>query len=237
MFRRPLIRRALAGGIAVLAMGALTLGGVTAAGAVSAANATAAQNAVFFVNIQQQSDGTIGTSVSETQDAALAIAGNAQTTSEWNPAEGRDAVAAVKNNGHSPIDALVANAQSVGFLPSEAARTIVLVAAPLGFDPVNFGGVNLVAKVRSGANGDGSYGGMFQFDDTVYSALALRLATGSVPADTLTYIRGAQQSDGGWNISGINNGAVSDAEHTGKALMALIAGGAVADDPAVRAGV
>ncbi|MCU1457291.1 MAG: Esterase, partial [Actinomycetia bacterium] len=41
----------------------------------------------------------------------------------------------------------------------------------------------------------------------------------------------------GWNISGINNGAVSDAEHTGKALMALIAGGAVADDPAVRAGV
>jgi hypothetical protein len=238
--RRPFVRRAVAGDTAVLAMGALALGGVPAAGAAPPASATASQNAVFYLATQQLSDGTIGTTVAETRDAALAIAGNAQTTSEWNPTEGRNAVVAIQNSGHSPIDAIVADAQSGGFQSGEAVRTIVLTAAPLGWDPTNFAGVNLVAKVQSGANGDGSYGGANIFDDTLYAALALRLSTGSVPATTVACIRGAQQSDGGWNISGVNNGAPSDAEPTGKALMALmalIAGGAVANDQAVRAGV
>ncbi len=226
--RRPLVRRALAGGTAALALGALALGGVPAAGAASAVSNTASVKAVAWLDTQQQTDG--GFEVAnfpgfETRDAALAIAETAQTTAQWNPVQARNAVTATVKNGKNPLDSIAAFTTDPSFGAGNAAKTIVLTTAPLGLDPTSFGGVNLVAKVAAGAHPDGSYGTPGALNDTLFAALADRLTTGTVPAATIAYIETVQQANGAWNYSGDPNGTDLDPDTTSLAIQALVAGG------------
>ncbi len=226
--RRRLLRRALAGGTAALACGALALGGIPAAGAASPASTTASAKAVAWLKTQQQSDGgfeVAGFAGFETRDAALAIAEAAQTGSQWNPVEARNAVTSTVKNGKNPLDYLATFVADPTLGAGNAAKTIVLTTAPLGLDPTSFGGVNLVAKVAAGAHPDGSYGTVGAFSDTLYAALADRLTIGSVPAATLAFITAAQQTNGGWNFAGDPTGTDNDPDTTGLAMQALIAGG------------
>jgi hypothetical protein len=175
----------------------------------------------------------------ETRDAVLAIAEAAQTGSTWDAPAALKAVRAVKRNGHTPLNALddLADAQiSAG----GAAKLVVLVLGPLGLDPTRFDpecdggwGRNLVARIRGGETA-GSYGA---FSDTLFAALALQLATGTVPAITTTLIRDAQQADGGWSFTGDPTTPQLDIDTTALAIRALLASGAPAADPDVAAGL
>ncbi|MCU1456800.1 MAG: Esterase [Actinomycetia bacterium] len=241
LFRRSVVRRALAGGTAVLAFGALALVGIPAAGAAGPASNTASAKAVGWIKTQQQPDGgfeVAGASGFETRDAALAIAETAQTSSEWNPVEARNAVTGTVRNGKTALDYIATTIVGDPALGAgNAAKTIVLTTAPLGLDPTNFAGVNLVAKVASGAHPDGSYGNAGALNDTLYAALADRLTTGTVPAATVAYIRSVQQSDGDWGFDGNPATTGLDPDTTSAAIQALVAGGVPPSDPAIRSAV
>lgn len=177
---------------------------------------------------QQQTDG--GFEVSgfpgfETSDAALAIAEDAQQQLGWDTTQARTALQAVTRNGKSALDALDDFADG-SITAGQAAKLIVLVAKPMGYNPTAFNpqndatSRNLVQSLQAGAQPDGSYGA---FNATLYAAIAQRLTTGQVAANTLAYIRGAQEGSGGWDFAGDPTGADADVDTTGLALQALVA--------------
>lgn len=208
------------------------------AGAADPASATTAAQAVAWLHTQQQADGgfeVAGFPGFETPDAVLAIAESVQAGGAWSTTTARAGVVAVTTGGRSGLDALDTFA-STAFDAGKAAKLIVLDAAPLGldasaFDPAGDGTpVNLLAIVDAGAGADGSYGA---FNATLYAALAKHLTSGSVPASTLTLIRGAQQANGGWGYAGDPAGTDVDPDTTGLAIQVLVAGGATSTDPSV----
>ena len=119
--------------------------------------------------------------------------------------------------GHSGLHALDDLADA-GIDAGQAAKLVVLDTEPLGLSATNFNpdgdakSVNLKAVITAGAQPDGSYGA---FNATLYAAIALRLLTGSVPANTVAYIRAAQQANGGWSFSGLPTGTDLDIDTTG----------------------
>ncbi len=193
--------------------------------------------AAAFLKANQQPDGgfeTAGFPGFETPDAIVAIAEAAQTGPAWDKAVARAAVAATVKNGKSPldyIDDLAETTTSAG----QAAKLIVLVAAPLGYDAANFNPqgdatTNLFTKMLAGRKGDGS---LNTFNATLYATLALELVnrTGS---STVHHILGAQQANGGWGFTGDPKGTEVDVDTTALALQALVAGGTSASGEPVR---
>jgi hypothetical protein len=161
----------------------------------------------------------------ETPDAILAIGEGAQQQAGWDADQARAAVRAVKNGGKSALD--WADDFAAGTLNAgQAAKLIVLVAKPLGmgvktFDPARDGDVrDLIAVVDAGAQPNGSYGA---FNATLYAALAKWLFNGSVPANTLTYIRGGQQVSGGWDFANDPTASDADIDTTSLAIQVLVA--------------
>ena len=90
--------------------------------------------------------------------------------------------------------------------------------------------------MNGGARPDGSYGTAV-LNATLYAAIAQRLVTGAVPANTLAYIRGAQEASGGWDFAGTPSGADADVDTTALAVQALVAGGVAANDVDLRQGL
>jgi prenyltransferase beta subunit len=230
--RRP---RAVIGALcAVLLLGAFRYSGFHDA----KSRATAAK-ATTWLDGEQLPDGSFeaaGFPGFETPDAVLAIAENAQTTAKWNTNTALSAVGAVKHNGNSALHALDDLADS-GIDAGQAAKLVVLDVKPLGLSPTNFNPdhdkktANLKAIIAAGAQPDGSYG---TFNATLYAAIALRLLNGSVPADTVTVIRDAQQANGGWNFSGDSTGTDDDIDTTGLAIQALAAAKVAKNDTTLR---
>jgi hypothetical protein len=201
--------------------------------------------AVDWLKTQQQSDGgfeVAGFPGFETRDAALAIAEQSQTGSVWNASQARAAVAALHfggGSGPTPLDALDTFAATIT-TAGAAAKTIVLTAEPLGFDPAAFdpagngSPVNLVAKLDAGCSANSATFGA-AFSDTLYAILAKKFVCGATPSNALATVRNAQQANGGWNFSGDNTGTDVDPDTTALALEALVAGGATASDSAAHA--
>jgi hypothetical protein len=161
----------------------------------------------------------------ETPDAILAIAEVAQQQSAWNADQARTAVRAVTTGGKSALD--WADTFSDGAVNAgQAAKLIVLVAKPLGlgiktFDPGRDGDVkNLIATVDAGAQPNGSYGA---FNATLYAALAKWMVDGSVPANTLAYIRSGQEASGGWDFANDPNATDADIDTTSLVIQVLVA--------------
>ena len=208
---------------------ALAVSGCKFTGFSDSANPPVMTKAKTWLVTQQQADGSFevsGFPGFETPDAVIAIGETAQTTATWNTTKARAAVRAVKKNGLSALDALDDFADGT-LSAGQAAKLIVLVASPLGmsrtaFDPQNDGARNLLSVVNSGAAANGSYGA---FNATLYAAIAKHQtsASGTVPANTVTFIRNAQQANGGWNYSGDNTGTDLDVDTTSLALQALVA--------------
>jgi hypothetical protein len=183
---------------------------------------------------QQQSDGGFEQTAFagfETTDTVLAIAEQAQTGATWNPLEARAAIEALHfggtPSGKTPIDYLVdltANAADQGV----PAKNLVLVALPLGFDPTDFGGVDLV-DAMGGCDGDETLG----FNGLLWLALAQELVCAGAPPATLAAIRDAQQASGGWNFAGDPTLDDIDNDSTAIAMAALVASGADASDTAI----
>lgn len=234
--RRHRRSRAVIGAVcAMLFLGAFRFSGFNDPQARAAAAA-----ATNWLDGQQQTDGSFevaGFAGFETPDAVLAIAENAQTTKKWNAATALAAAQAVKTKGHSALHALDNLADS-GIDAGQAAKIVVLDAKPLGLSPSAFNpdgdakSVNLKAVIAAGAAPDGSYGA---FNATLYAAIAWRLLTGSVPANTVAYIRAAQQVNGGWNFAGDPTGTDLDIDTTGLAIQALVAAKVASNDTNLRA--
>ncbi len=234
--RRHRRSRASVGALcAVLFLGAFRFSGFNDPQARAAASA-----ATSWLATQQQTDGgfeVAGFPGFETPDAVLAIAENAQTTKTWSPATALAAVQAVKKKGHSGLHALDNLADS-GIDAGQAAKLVVLDAKPLGLSVTDFNpdgdakSANLKALINAGAQPDGSYGA---FNAPLFAAIALRLISGSVPANTVAYIRAAQQTNGGWNFAGDPTGTDLDIDTTGLAIQALAAANVAPTDTDLRA--
>jgi hypothetical protein len=218
-----------------LALTALLGSPVAPAGAAEPADQSAATAAVAWLKAQQQSDGGFEQTAFagfETTDVVVAIAEQAQTGPAWNAAEARDAVESLHfggtPSGKTPIDYLVdltANAADQGV----PAKNLVLVALALGFDPTDFGGVDLVDRM-GGCEGDETLG----FNGLLWLAIAQALACGGAPPANVTAIRNAQQDNGGWNFAGDPSLTDIDTDSTVTAIEALVANGATVADLAIR---
>jgi len=205
----------------------------------TAARQTAAK-ATTWLRTQQQPDGGFevsGFAGFETPDAILAIGENAQQQAKWDRFQAKAAINAVKRNGHSALHAVDDFAAS-GLNAGQAAKLVVLVTKPLGlnpkkFDPDGDGAVNLKSIIDAGFKPNGSYGA---FNATLEAAIAKRLL-GGVPPQTVTYIRSAQQANGGWNFAGDKTGTDLDVDTTALAIEALVAARVPKTDVDLRQGL
>ena len=220
---------------------ALAVAGCKNTGFNDPANPSVITKAGTWLTSQQLADGSFevsGFAGFETPDAIVAIAERAQTSAAWDSTKARNAVLAVTKNGKSALDAVDDFADGT-LSAGQAAKLIVLVAAPLGLSPTAFNpqgdtARNLVTAVNQGAQPNGSYGA---FNATLYAAIAKRQTSGSVPAATVTYIRDAQQTNGGWNFSGDATGTDLDIDTTALAVQALVASKVTATDANLVAGL
>jgi Prenyltransferase and squalene oxidase repeat len=120
----------------------------------------------------------------------------------------------VTTGGVSPIDYLLGAISTVQS-PGDLSRTILALEGA-GIEPREFGGRNLVAALLAKRRPDGSYEDWP--NSTAYAVLALRSAGIANVADSLEWLREAQNEDGGW---GDTPGSPSNADGTGAVLQAL----------------
>jgi hypothetical protein len=217
------VRRILAAAGALLlvpTLGAFRYPGFNDPGARAAA--TRASN---WLRTQQKADGSFevaGFPGFETSDAILALAESAQQQIAWDRRQARAAVDSARRGSSSALHGLDDQADA-GLNAGQAAKIVVLVAKPLGinakkFDPDKDGATNLRTVIDAGKQPGGSYGA---FNATLYVAIAKR-QLGQVPADTVAYIRRAQEAGGGWNFAGDRTGSFADIDTTGLAIQALV---------------
>ena len=207
-------------------------------------------DAIAWLLTQQQSDGGFEANVPpfqgfETPDAILAIAEAAQTSSTWSTSEAFAAVDVLHfggPGGPTPLDA-IDDWIATGVNPGEASKIVLLIAAPLGLDPRDFGAADtdLEAIVYPSGCGDAPDTTNVFFNEIILVALGGAVLCGAPDADVLAQVRAAQRADGGWNFLGSPDDnpfpADSDVDTTTSALHAILAGGAAWDDPAVLGGL
>jgi hypothetical protein len=222
-------------------------------GSADTATRSVTERGVAFLRSAQQVDGsfdagftfdgvTYPASDFATSESVLAIAEQAQTGTVWNTAQALQAVRSATNaTGANPlafVDAEATPSMSAG----KAAKFAYLVAAPLGldarrFDPAGDGGaVDLIARIDAGRLANGAYAAG-AINATNFAVLAKAALGLPVDADTVTYLRGAQQPNGGWSFSGSPTGTGVENDTTARTIQALIAAGVPANDTAVRRGV
>ena len=141
------------------------------------------------------------------------------------------AVLGLEATGRNPLDLAHGGTTAIDYMRRRAAdirstgdleRSILALTAA-GVSPANFGGVNLVAALRDRRSGNGSFSN--QVNLTAFGLLALRAggAEGGELRRSASWLRRAQNGDGGW---GFQRDAQSDADSTGASLQGLAAAGA-----------
>lgn len=138
--------------------------------------------------------------------------------------------AAMTHGGASAIAYLGSN---VAGATSDAGNTARLIEAVVtaGQDPTRFGtnNDNLITKLNAFYQASGNSAGAYGNGETATEALAIQalVAAGqAVSAQAISYLKGLQDSDGGWNYTSAHNAvAGSDTNSTAMALMALDATG------------
>ncbi len=195
------------GRLAAVLLAVLLVGAFASAHA-RAATKTGPQAAVAWLEAAQNKDGGWGEG---------AGAKSSQSTTGWamlgleaagiNPQD-------VTRAGKSPLDYLQSVISTVQS-PGDLARTILALEGA-GVEPREFAHRNLVAALLARRRKDGSYEGWP--NSTAYAVLALRAAGIANTADSVTWLREAQNEDGGW---GDIAGAPSNADGTGAVLQVL----------------
>lgn len=234
------IRRFAAAGLALSLTAPLLGAGM--AGAATAPDATVTKAKAWLVT-QQQADGgfeVAGSPGFETPDAVLALATSFQTGAGWDRDGARAAVEAQDSSGGKDaldyLDDLVDNEDdpTSNAAAARAAKIIVLVADPLGIDPADFdpsddsaSPVDLVSRVTSHQQPNGSYDLGALFNGVLYTSIALRSQGLSVPQGLVDQILAGQRADGSWDYSGTPNAEFggNDVDTTALTLLALDAGG------------
>ncbi|HVS99515.1 MAG TPA: prenyltransferase/squalene oxidase repeat-containing protein [Solirubrobacterales bacterium] len=196
------------GGIAALVLSVLLVGAFASAHAGAAVKRGPAATTAWLTSVQNE-DGGWGEKPG---------AESSQEMTGWT-------MLGLEAAGVNPQDVAAAGgATPVGFLqeeiatvqsPGDLARTILALEGA-GIEPREFAGRNLVAALLAKRRKDGSYEGWP--NSTAYAVLALRSAGIANVADSLTWLREAQNEDGGW---GDVAGSPSNADGTGAVLQAL----------------
>ncbi len=158
-----------------------------------------------------------------------------------NPGTTCDVVFALASAGHNPntwrptplgpsvMDYLATNAAAYATGPAQTGKLIVAVVAA-GLDPTDFGGLDLLAHLRSFGNGAGAYGAGAM--DQAWALLALRAAGQEVTEAERAALRSYQQANGGWEGA---PGWGTDTNTTALAIQALLAAGEPRTSKAVQA--
>ena len=204
------IRRS-AGGLPLSALAVAILVALPASGA----RAEGPRSALRWLERVQGSDG--GFSASPGSGSSAAITGWASLGLEASGVNPLD----VRSGGRSPIDFLRADLDTIRST-GDLERT-VLALHGAGVSPRRFGGRDLVGQLRTRRSASGSFEG--QVNLTAFGVLALRAAGARASAlrRSASWLRDAQNGDGGW---GFRPEAGSDPDSTGAALQGLAAAAA-----------
>jgi len=138
--------------------------------------------------------------------------------------------------GRNPLDVGPRGATPVDYLREQAGRIrsvnelelAILALEGAGVNSSRFGGHDLPGILQGQQSADGSWSR--QVNVTSYAILALRAAGNSGIGAAATWLRSAQNTDGGW---GFGPSQSSDPDSTGAAMQGLAAAGARVPDSAV----
>jgi energy-coupling factor transport system substrate-specific component len=206
---RPSRRASLpTGGIAALLLAVLLLGAFASARA-EAATGRGPEAAVTWLRSAQNEDGGYGEAPGA--ESGQSMTGWAMLGFE---AAGINPQDVTRGKGVSPVEYLQEEISTVQS-PGDLARTILALEGA-GIEPREFGGRNLVAALLAKRRPDGSYEDWP--NSTAYAVVALRSAGIANVADSVEWLREAQNEDGGW---GDVPGSPSNADGTGAVLQAL----------------
>jgi uncharacterized membrane protein len=208
----PASRGGRAGAVAAL-LAAIVLASTLLGGA-GEARADGPGDAVKWLSRVQNDDGGFG--AAPDSSSSPEITGWAMLGLE---AAGRNPLD-VREGGDSPVDFLRKRAGSIKGTGDLERTTLALAGAGVGVR--DFAGRDLVAALLDHRSPDGSFEG--QVNLTAFGILALGAAgqSGSAVNRAAKWLRGAQNSDGGW---GFRPDTDSDPDSTGAALQALAAAG------------
>ena len=191
------------------------------------ATTTAVNNALAYLQGQQQSDGSymdFDGPINATCGAGMAAAAAGLDVNEW------------KKDGHSVIDFLLSQKDTLGDPAAADANSakiaqLVMLLVASGNDPLTFGGVDWPAILVGTQNSaTGAYGTAFIRHPWIM--MALHAAGQSIPPDALAYLVANQEADGGFGVNGLGSG--SDTNTTAICLEALAAAGVNADSEVVE---
>jgi prenyltransferase beta subunit len=203
-------------------IGACALFGVQT-GRVVQAQEDPASRALAYLRTQQQADGSIPESGGGYADSELYAIASA--------ADGFDPNALTAASGTSVMSYLAANAAAACTVsdPGACGELIQAVVAA-GGDPTAFGGEDLLATLAAGYDPvTGEYGNGEAFTQAL-AIQGLVAAGTAVPAAAVTFLVGAQDSDGGWDYEDVKDDTAdpydtSDTNSTAMVLMAMDAAG------------
>ena len=197
------------GGVAALIVAVLLLGAFASTHAEAATSAPGPQAAAAWLDSVQNEDGGWGEKPG---------AGSSQEMTGWAmlglEAAGVNPQDVTSGKGKNPVEYLQGQLSQIQS-PGDLARTILALEGA-GVEPREFGGRNLVSALLAKRRQDGSYEDWP--NSTAYAVLALRSAGIGNVADSLEWLREAQNEDGGW---GDYKGTPSNADGTGAVLQAL----------------
>ncbi len=184
----------------------------------------------WLVRTQQNPDGGYGidfgtgnplSNVGATLDAVLAIG-----AAGYNPA------ASAFGQSSTPVAYLALQATELMTFTTTSggsAGKVILALTAANQNPRSFAGQDWVTVLTDQLNGDGSYNNGTAFNQSL-SILALTAVNESTPANALTWLTDLQAVDGSWDDG---FGTLQNPDATGVAIMALLAAGVPATDPAI----
>lgn len=132
----------------------------------------------------------------------------------------------IRAGNRSPMDFLATQAGNWRSV-TDYERTLLAVVAG-GGDPGSFGGMDLVAKVRSFQRPGGNIGDAV--NSNAFGILAYKAAGLEIPTGAIRWHKTVQNADGGW---GNSPGAASNPDMTAASIMALRAAGVDVSDPSI----
>jgi energy-coupling factor transport system substrate-specific component len=197
------------GGVVAVLLAVLLLGAFASTRAAAATTAPGPKAAAAWLVSVQNEDGGYGES--KGAKSSQEMTGWAMLGLEAAGVNPQDVTSAKGRNPVGYLQGVIATVQS----PGDLARTILALEGA-GIEPREFGGRNLVAALLAKRRKDGSYEDWP--NSTAYAVLALRSAGIANVADSLEWLRGVQNEDGGW---GDDPGTPSNADGTGAVLQAL----------------
>jgi hypothetical protein len=186
-----------------------------------AARIEAANRALAWLRTLQERDGAFGSSVGMTLEVVLAVAAGGQDVSTWRALE----------SGLSPVDYLATNLERYAVDAASTGKLIVALVAA-GYDPKDFVGRDLVARLQNYHDGRGAYGTTTL--SQVWAVLGLLAAGQTLPRGATSVLISAQQADGGWEGA---PGWGTDSNTTALVLQALVAAGVKTDHQAISRGL